>query len=264
MVADDPKCQQCGAAIVRKWNHHDRPKKFCSVACRGLSQRTVHMKACERCGKEFKNIPSNPHKYCSNACRGAACTEAALVDCKCRHCGKEFKRTRSTSSRTNYCDMNCFREFHKKPDKHKKCTKCGIVKHDSKMANTSWCKQCSSVARSTSMQKPIGRHKYAVNNARIRGLEWSIPMEDHIRIIQMPCHYCGGQLNIKGVGLDRLDNNRGYHLDNVVPCCGRCNRVRGTWFTYDEMKEIGLIIAVIDRRRKEQSDPDCGGGPDLV
>jgi hypothetical protein len=36
--------------------------------------------------------------------------------------------------------------------------------------------------------------------------------------------YCGVSLeNTKGVSLDRIDSSRGYHFDNVTPCCGRCN-----------------------------------------
>lgn len=161
----------------------------------------------------------------------------------------------------SFCNRQCYNDSQKKPDKHKTCTKCGIVKHNDKMANTSWCKQCSGVARAASMEKPRGRHKYAVNAARIRGLEWSIAMEEHLAILAQPCDYCGGNLNARGVGLDRIDNNRGYHMDNVVPCCGRCNRVRGTWFTYDEMKVVGETIAKIDKARH---NPDAGGGPSLV
>jgi len=30
-------------------------------------------------------------------------------------------------------------------------------------------------------------------------------------------------------GLDRADNSKGYELDNVVPCCGRCNRAKNAY-----------------------------------
>ena len=38
---------------------------------------------------------------------------------------------------------------------------------------------------------------------------------------QLPCHYCGAE--IETIGLDRIDNSLGYKLDNVIPCCLRCN-----------------------------------------
>jgi hypothetical protein len=52
------------------------------------------------------------------------------------------------------------------------------------------------------------------------------------------CSYCGRSPNRisrnKGNngeyiynGLDRVDNSRGYEIDNVVPCCWDCNRMKG-------------------------------------
>jgi hypothetical protein len=51
-----------------------------------------------------------------------------------------------------------------------------------------------------------------------------------------PCSYCGGPLPTAGAGLDRLDNSKGYDLDNVVPCCGDCNRLRGDRLTPEETR----------------------------
>lgn len=28
-------------------------------------------------------------------------------------------------------------------------------------------------------------------------------------------------------GIDRVDNTKGYTIDNVVPCCGICNMAKG-------------------------------------
>ena len=36
-------------------------------------------------------------------------------------------------------------------------------------------------------------------------------------------HYCGG---VKSMGLDRVDNARGYTTDNVVPACTVCNLMK--------------------------------------
>jgi hypothetical protein len=38
------------------------------------------------------------------------------------------------------------------------------------------------------------------------------------------CYYCDLDLSDKtGARLDRIDSNKGYILQNVVPCCKRCN-----------------------------------------
>lgn len=46
-------------------------------------------------------------------------------------------------------------------------------------------------------------------------------------LIFQPCHYCG-YTQTHGIGLDRLDNSiREYSLENVKPCCGSCNLMKG-------------------------------------
>lgn len=62
------------------------------------------------------------------------------------------------------------------------------------------------------------------------------------------CFYCKASIvNETGCGLDRLDNARGYTLDNVVPCCGSCNKIRNRLLTHEEM--IVAMAAVLDFRR---------------
>lgn len=48
--------------------------------------------------------------------------------------------------------------------------------------------------------------------------------------------------------LDRKDNSRGYDIDNVVVCCGRCNYAKGSHFTHDEWKKIGIVIKGFKKR----------------
>lgn len=48
--------------------------------------------------------------------------------------------------------------------------------------------------------------------------------------VHKDCHYCGLEASHDPRGhhgLDRADNAKGYTKDNVVPCCRRCNRVKG-------------------------------------
>jgi len=71
------------------------------------------------------------------------------------------------------------------------------------------------------------------------------------------CHYChitsDGLYALKvtnprnarfyeSIGVDRIDNDRGYSIDNIVPCCGVCNGVRAKTFTVDEMRVLGPVI----------------------
>jgi hypothetical protein len=68
------------------------------------------------------------------------------------------------------------------------------------------------------------------------------------------CFYCGGTLGLGG-GLDRIDNSKSYTVENVLPCCGSCNRLRSDCLTVDE------TIVMIDtlrlmRKKKHVWDKD--------
>ena len=53
------------------------------------------------------------------------------------------------------------------------------------------------------------------------------------------CYYCGKKINL---GFDRIDNNKGHYLKNIVLSCDICNMTRGWRFTIEQMKELGKII----------------------
>jgi len=76
----------------------------------------------------------------------------------------------------------------------------------------------------------------AVRQASNRNLSWDITEEDYRAIRSLPCHYCNSELVSPGVALDRIDNSQGYNMDNVLPCCGRCNLMRQDILSVEEMK----------------------------
>lgn len=89
--------------------------------------------------------------------------------------------------------------------------------------------------------------------AKRRGLIMLITKEQHKILLGRPCYYCNRSLlNETGLGLDRIDNNKklGYTIDNVLPCCGDCNRTRGDRFTVDEMKFITEKLIEYRNRNK--------------
>lgn len=72
-------------------------------------------------------------------------------------------------------------------------------------------------------------------NAIKRGYCFELFFEDFLLITKSNCVYCGAEpnqvedrkYNAYGTytynGIDRVDNTKGYTLDNVAPCCGICN-----------------------------------------
>jgi hypothetical protein len=78
---------------------------------------------------------------------------------------------------------------------------------------------------------PINRMIWAYRtSAEQRGHAFLLMRSEFDQLVRQPCHYCGVVAgNRNGFnGIDRVDNNRGYVTDNVVPCCGQCNFAKGS------------------------------------
>lgn len=66
------------------------------------------------------------------------------------------------------------------------------------------------------------------------------------------CHYCGieplqiskSQSNTGNYiynGIDRIDNNLGYIIENCVSCCGRCNKIKDKMTSKEFLNHIEKI-----------------------
>lgn len=65
-----------------------------------------------------------------------------------------------------------------------------------------------------------------------RGIAWSLPRAEFLRLVSSNCYYCGiepHQVFTRSPhqfiynGVDRVDSQKGYDVSNCVPCCGQCN-----------------------------------------
>lgn len=80
---------------------------------------------------------------------------------------------------------------------------------------------------------PIGRAIYLLGGYRRSDKKYNrgecalTPQWIVDNIFAKPCHYCG-ETDWRKIGCDRIDNDKSHTEDNVVPCCGECNKKRGT------------------------------------
>lgn len=88
------------------------------------------------------------------------------------------------------------------------------------------------------------KYKYG---AQKRGLEFSLTKEQFEFYWKKPCYYCGSK--IETIGIDRKDNNIGYKIDNCIPCCWRCNKVKGN-ASYEEF--INMCIEVYNNQKSNK------------
>lgn len=102
-----------------------------------------------------------------------------------------------------------------------------------------------------------GRYANLKNSAKTRNIDISITLEEYIPIIDNPCYYCNDYFDKTpyGYGLDRIDNNIGYHINNVVHCCGTCNRIKSELLTQEEtLAAVKAIILVRETNHRKAYD----------
>ena len=97
------------------------------------------------------------------------------------------------------------------------------------------------------MNRKIYNYK---KHSKERGLKYELTNYQFKEITQKDCFYCGAKPN-NGInskrkkktfghyiynGIDRIDNKKGYTIDNIVPCCKLCNQAKSN-LTLGEFKD---------------------------
>lgn len=74
--------------------------------------------------------------------------------------------------------------------------------------------------------------KYAYRMYRYRSERSNYPfdlsMEQFKDILSRNCYFCGQKETERLSGVDRIDNDKGYSVDNCVTCCKKCNMMKNT------------------------------------
>ena len=88
-----------------------------------------------------------------------------------------------------------------------------------------------------------GRYRALKQRTKLKGHELAISKEQYFFLVRSnKCYYCGEKLGTAGHGLDRIDTKKGYYPDNVIPCCGICNAIKGDALTHVEMIGVALWL----------------------
>jgi hypothetical protein len=85
------------------------------------------------------------------------------------------------------------------------------------------------------------------SKAAERGIDWRLTDSDYAKAIgEGICHWCSGSTSSNGVGLDRIDNRRGYEVGNVLSCCFNCNMERRT-LSFAEYTAVWEVRRLVER-----------------
>ena len=163
---------------------------------------------------------------------------------KCSECIDCRKKLRNKNKSPKWIgkkiEMLTVLDFNKKTGKYKCLCDCGKETHVATAnLNNNKTKSCGCYVRKDlqiSLETSIfSRYK---TSAKKRNLVFSLSYEQFKTVVERPCYYCGEKESIKMVhkkykqftyrcnGVDRVDNNIGYTLENSVSCCSWCNSMK--------------------------------------
>ena len=140
----------------------------------------------------------------------------------------------------------------------KKCNTCEKImpleEFTKSGAKKNLCRICS-IKNLTEWQKTWNRpskttvYSHLKSHAKSRGtrvalsrLEFESWMERELE--DGVCFYCQTLLDtekphsLQGVTIDRIDNSLSYSIGNMVLSCRRCNIIKGSWFSFEDIIEI--------------------------
>lgn len=142
----------------------------------------------------------------------------------CKRCMKVFLKNWRKKNTERLREFNLSTQI-------KKCWKCVKIKSITEFSKKKCSKdglndECKSCLKER-IRTPKGRHTALKATAKKTGREVSITPEQHAELLRDNiCYYCSNRLQETGSGLDRIDSSKGYTIDNVRPCCLRCNQAK--------------------------------------
>jgi len=195
---------------------------------------------------------------------------------RCNHCKEkksfaEFGRLKSSGDGYRGECRECRKRYWQKPPEEIEKWRAWRKEHMRQMGLNSKGRKVSAETKKRKKQTDAIRwkvHDYSLSakkrvhyNYKRKGFEGTL--EVFVKLVTQNCHYCGtepdkitgtcrntkhGVGSFKHLGLDRIDNLKGYELKNVVPCCWRCNNAKWTYGYEDFRKWIKRVHKTFSKR----------------
>ena len=227
----------CIAIVQQHDNKGKQCDKIASIGkyCGKHSERNVLL---EEAAKKGMRVCDDGKRSCKNETK-----EGKL---KCEEC---LEKTRSIERK----------EYQNRQLTPDMCLGCGITmleptegfRHDT----VKRCKECYIKLRDTEEKRERDERDYNkerkanitkhydeyVRGAMKKNLQFNLTAEQFIRIVNSHCYYCDEYDETRVIGIDRVDSERGYFIDNVVPCCSTCNFMKSNLEKDDFLNHICKI-----------------------
>ncbi|APC25760.1 HNH endonuclease [Only Syngen Nebraska virus 5] len=165
-----------------------------------------------------------------------------ITDKECFYCGEETTKMKRNGidrldNTLGYTEDNCV----------SCCGACNNMKRCLD-ANT-FVERCSQVSlynghegKMCDFWDDIKGYSYSAYKYIMRNKNFQLTKEQYDILRQGNCTYCGRTCSKTHTnGIDRVDNDRGYVLDNCVSCCGSCNIAKGMMNVEEFINKCVLI-----------------------
>jgi hypothetical protein len=93
-----------------------------------------------------------------------------------------------------------------------------------------------------------------VKGAKKRGIPFALSRTHFQELIVKPCFYCKYHKEGEVNGIDRVDNQKGYIENNVVPCCETCNVLKGSQHPQEFIDKMWAIHQYITLKQPITSE----------
>lgn len=213
---------------------HGRQKYFCKD-CKGngICEHGKRRSDCKKCGGSQICEHNKPRNRCKG-CAGVGICQHGRVRSRCKECGgSQICQHGRIRSRCKECGGGGVCE-HKRI--RSQCRECGGGKGRGGLCEhgrvRGVCTGCC----------PEGAYKKYKREAKRRELSFELTFEEFKWLISWPCSSCGESL---GIGVDRIDSDKGYSFANCQSMCGTCNVMK---FNHSEGKFDQQIIKIIQHR----------------
>lgn len=155
--------------------------------------------------------------------------------CKLTHESDNFYKDKSRKDNlSNICKF-CASKYNKKYNK--------INGRKINKQHINYQKTSNTYKKYRSLYEKTPKYKFYIykQSAKTRSILFNITFKQFITLWQKPCYYC--KSSIETIGLDRIDNDKGYELDNIIPCCKICNRMKHTMDQIDFINHCAKITS---------------------
>jgi len=190
----------CKKHTRQKYYDEEKEKgiKYCDIARGCFTLLDIEGKSsCDKCLKKDRINDNKRYKNNKTISKNLIVTNSDLR--VCAQCSKDFNKYNTLH---NVESVNCIecQEIQKSQDK--KRVRVRNYKAEKKKNLKTY-------------------YKSYFNGAVKRNYEFLITFEEFTDLISKPCYYCE-EVNIVN-GIDRVDNIKGYTIDNCKPSCKMCN-----------------------------------------